>query len=588
MHFLRRVPALVMALAVSTVVFLAPAKAQNPDSRPNVLLIVADDAGFGDLGFTGSVARTPNLDRLANEGAVFTRFHASPVCSITRAMLMTGNNPVEVGLAAFDYSLYPPAKGVPGYESYLTRTTVTIAELLQQEGYFTAMAGKWHLGGTHHGGQGPHEWGFDRSYAILTGGANHWNSGVFHVDMNDAEQRAAIEAGRIPEEPYFENGARVERPLGVFSDALWTGRMISYLEEARRAEKPFFAYVAFTTPHAPVQAPDWLIGKYVDHYLEHGFDGLKRALWERQKRLGIIPADAPLPNREANPLLGSWDDLSDADKRTQAMMMATYSAMIESQDIHIGLLLNHLRETGRLDNTLIIYLSDNGPEGIDYDGTLSHPAFNKFVDAFFSKDMADVGSGKMFGFIGTDWADSATGGLSWWKWFISEGGVRVPMLVVPPRNSAFALKGARTAEFATVKDLPMTILDYAGIAHPGNQFGDRKIVPPSGISMRKYLEGDVPSPRTADDWYAFELFGNSYVVQGDWKAIRVRPGMFGDGAWHLYDIRNDPGETMPLQSSEPERLARMIALYDAYAKQGGIVSVRDDWSPWFGFPEDKK
>ncbi|SEA95723.1 Sulfatase [Rubrimonas cliftonensis] len=204
--------------------------AQEGGARPNILLIVGDDVGLGDLGFAGAVTRTPNIDRLAGEGALFTRFHASPVCSVTRAMLLTGADPVEVGLAAFDYALYPPAEGHPGYEAYLTRNAVTVAELLQEAGYFRAMVGKWRPGGTRHGGEGPHEWGFDRSYSIYTGGANHWNSGVFHVDMNEPEQKAAIEAGRIPQEPHFEDGVRVARPEGVFSDTLWTNRMLGYLD----------------------------------------------------------------------------------------------------------------------------------------------------------------------------------------------------------------------------------------------------------------------------------------------------------------------------------------------------------------------
>ncbi len=551
--------------------------------RPNILLIVGDDIGFADLGFSGAVTRTPTLDQLANEGVLFTSFRVSPVCSVTRAMLLTGNDPVEVGLGAFDYSLYPPAEGKPGYEAYLTRTTATIAELLRDSGYRTYMVGKWHLGGTRHGGEGPHEWGFDRSYSIYTGGSNHWNQGVFHVDTHDPEVMEQVKAGEIPKEPFYEDGREVARPIGIFSDSLYTSKLLEYLEDGRKSGKPFFAYVAYTTPHAPLQAPDFLIEKYYDYYLKLGFEGLKRARFESQQALGILPKDARYPERRNNPLLRSWSGLGEEEKSRLARMMATYSAMMESQDFHIGMLLNYLSESGELDNTLIVYLSDNGPEGLDIQGELSNPAATKWVESNFSQKFEDIGRGNAFGFIGTDYADAVNGGLQWWKWFIGEGGIRVPMIIVPPAREKFALSGQKTNESAHVKDVPMTILDYAGVEHPQTEYKGRSIVAPSGISMRGFLEGKRGSPRSEQDWVAFEIFGNSFVVAGDYKAIRVRPAMYGDGKWHLYDIKKDPGETTPLEGVHPEKLEEMVAIYENYARDKGIVPVADNWSPWHGF-----
>ena len=562
--------------------------AQEPGDRPNILLIVSDDAGFGDLGFTGAVTRTPNLDRLADRGIMFTNFHVSPVCSATRAMLLTGNNTIEVGLGAFDYALYPPAKGKPGYEAHLTRTTVTIAELLHDAGYNTYTVGKWHLGGTSQGGDGPHKWGFDRSYGIYTGGSNHWNQGVFHPDLHDPKVVAQMKAGKIPTEPFYENGNKVKRPIGIFSDELYTFKMLEYLEEGRNTGKPFFAYVAYTTPHAPLQAPDFLIDKYFDHYLKTGFEGLKRARFESQKALGIIPKDATFPDKSKNRLLRSWSQLSKEEKRRQARMMATYSAMMESQDYCIGLLLNYLRETGQLDNTLIIYMSDNGPEGLDVQGELNNPQATNWIRKNFSQEFDDIGHGNVFGFIGTDWAYASTGGLQWWKWFLGEGGIRVPLIIIPPKGDKFFKKGEISDEFVSVKDLPMTILDYAGIKHPKTDFKGRKITAPSGVSMRDFFEGVSASPRSEDDWVAFELFGNSYIISGDYKAIRVRTGMYGDGKWHLYNIKKDPGETQPLDKKDPERLKRMIVIYERYAKDKGILPVADNWNPWHGFPKEKQ
>ena len=575
------ITALVLCAAV---IGLAPsAHAEKADGRPNVLLIVADDAAFGDFGFTGAVTRTPNIDRLAGEGVTFTRFHASPVCSVTRGMLLTGNNPIEIGLGAFDYTIYPPSEGKPGYEAYLTRTTATIAELLQDNGYRTYAIGKWHLGGTRHGGEPPNQWGFDHSFGIYTGGANHWNEGVFHLDMHDPEVVEQVKAGKIPAEPYYEDGQRVPRPAGIYSDDLYTAKLLQFLERDRSSGKPFFAYVAYTTPHAPVQAPAFLIDKYEDHFYELGFAGLKRARFESQKALGLIPEDAVFPDASKNQLLRSWASLSEQEKRHLARIMATYAAMMESQDYHIGLLLNYLQETGQLDNTLIVYLSDNGPEGFDERGELSNAGATQWIQKTFNQSYEHIGRGDSYAAIGTDFANSVTGGLQWWKWFIGEGGIRTPLIVVPPANRASARKGEKTAEYAHVKDVPITILSFAGVEPAPQGYKGRKIAAASGVSMRNFLEGKADRPRTEEQWVAFELFGNSYLVAGDYKAIRVRPAMYGDGQWHLYDIRKDPAETTPLETQQPERLQRMIALYDGYAKEKGILPVADNWSPWHGF-----
>ena len=553
---------------------------QSESKRPNILLLVGDDIGFGDLGISGSVTRTPNLDALAKQGTFFTNFHVSPVCSVSRSMMLTGNDPIEIGLGAFDYAVYPPARGKPGYEAYMTRTTATVAEILKDAGYRTYTVGKWHLGGPGHGGEGPEKWGFDRSYGIYTGGANHWNQGPFHFNSRDPEVMALIKRGEIPQEPYHEDGNPVKRPIGIYSDDLWTSKLMEYIEEDRPSGKPFFAYLAYTTAHVPLQAPDFLIDKYYEHYLDLGFEGLHRTRFEAQKRLGIIPQDAPYPLRKANPLLRAWSEMDEEEKRRQARSMATYSAMMESQDYHIGLLLNYLRETGELDNTLIIYTPDNGPEGSDFRGELSNSGFTRWVRSTFSQEFDDIGKGNSMTFLGTDWAGAANGSLQWWKWFIGEGGIRVPMIVVPPKNTLFKRSGEMSNAYAYVKELPMTMLDYAGVDHPQTEFKGRKLSPPSGVSLRPYLAGAESSPRTEEESVVFELFGNTYVMAGDYKAIRVRPGMWGDGKWHLYNIKQDPGETRPLEAEQPERLLKMIGIFERYAEEKGIVPVADDWNPW--------
>ncbi len=546
--------------------------------RPNVLLLVGDDMGLGELEPFGSEINTPALSMLAEKGARFTNFHVSPVCSVTRSKLLTGANSIEVGLGAFDYSVYPPAKGKPGYEGYLTRNTAMLSEILYDAGYNTYHVGKWHLGGTH-GGHGPHEWGFSNTYGVLPGGSAHWNAQDMVFNLSAPESKAAIVRGEVPPKTYtqfLENGEPVERPEGIYSDDLYVGKMIEYIEGGRKSGRPFFGYVAFTTAHFPIQAPSAMIDKYVDTYRELGYEGVKELRYKRMKEMGIYPESAPLPPR--NPITRDWAELSDDEKDARARLFGTFAAMVESQDHHIGRLMDYLRETGQLENTLVIYLTDNGPEGADAFGPLGNEDWTDWVETNYSMAVSDIGTGKSNRTIGMEWANAATGTLQWWKWFVGEGGVRVPLIIVPPANRPVAKPGSISDTTLSVKDISATIFEYIGVDAPSGEFRGREIVSPSGKSMVKYLEGKSEYVRSPEEWFAFELFGNMFVIASDYKAIRVRPGMYGDGEWHLYDIRKDPGETKPLEKDQPERLAKMVEWYEQYAAEHNIVPVADDWN----------
>lgn len=556
-------------------------KQEEPNSpkeekKMNVLLLIGDDISFADLGMYGSEIQTPNMDKLAQAGVKFTNFHASPVCSVTRSMLMTGCNNIEAGLATFDYSVYPPTKGMKGYEGYLTKNVVAISELFNDAGYDVYKSGKWHLGGEAKGGEGPMGWGFTHEFGILAGGSNHWNNLAMTPNFADPDY---MNKRRI--EDWTLNGKPYDRPSGIYSGEIYTNQMLDFIKQGQKDGKPWFSWMAFTTAHFPVQGRPELVEKYYEQYLELGFEGLKHQRYESLKKHGLISHEASEAPR--NELTMVWDELSEDEKKYQARVMANYAAMIEDQDQRIGDIIDYLKESNQLDNTLIIYLTDNGAEGLEPTNPKTGNAqFQQWIETNFSTEYDSIGTPNSINTIGTSWANATTGDLRFWKWFVGEGGIRVPMMVLPP--GALTEKYARAGEVSnavvSVKDLPMTILDYAGIEHPGTSYKGRDVVVPSGVTMRPFLEGKTDIVRTEDQWYAFELFGNCYVMSGDYKAIKVREGMFGDGQWHLYDVVNDPSESKPLEGENPELLAKLQTIYANYAKEHNIMDVDEAWSPF--------
>lgn len=553
----------------------------SEQKKPNILLLVGDDTAFGDIGAFGSEVKTPNMNKLADAGIRFTNFHVSPVCSVTRSMLLTGNNNIEVGLGAFDYSVYPPTKGKKGYETYLTDDAVTVSQLLNDAGYEVYKSGKWHLGGEKPGSRGPLEMGFTKEFGIYSGGSNHWNNLAMTPDFHDPE---GLTKKRVEE--WTLNGKPYDRPAGIYSGEIYTNQMLTFIKEGGANKKPWFAYMAFTTAHFPIQAPEHLIMKYYDNYLKLGYAGLKKARYESLKKHGLISHEAT--EAPFNSLTKKWEDLSQLEKEKQAKIMATYAAMIEDQDIRIGQILDYLKTSGQLDNTLVIYVTDNGPEGFEpTNPKTGNPEMAQWLENQFDSSFEAIGTANSENVIGTSWANAATGGLQWWKWFIGEGGIRVPMMVVPPGafSTKYAKAGEKSNAVAYAKDIPMTILEYANVKHPMTTYKGKDIIAPSGISMKPFLDGKSNVVRTEKDWWAFELFGNGYVMQGELKAMKVRTGMFGDGKWHLYNVISDPSETHPLEKENPKKLKEMIALYESYVAKNNIMEVDADWNPFKGASE---
>jgi arylsulfatase len=513
-----------------------------PASRPNILLIVADDLGYSDLGVFGSEIATPTIDALATSGAVLTNFHTSANCSPTRAMLLTGVDNHLAGLGNMKELATPVQRQAPGYEGYLNKRVVTIANLLQDGGYQTYLSGKWHLGDKP--GFYPSDRGFDRVFALLQGAANHF------------DQRGYSAAQ--PTVDYVEDGKPVTLDADFYSSTSYTDRMIEFIEDGT-TDKPYFGYLAFTAPHWPLQAPAEAIAPYLPVYAA-GWDRIRAARFARMQELGLIPAKMSLPPRWD--VVPAWDDLSDDEQQHQAAVMATYAAMTTIMDREVKRLLDFVAARGDLDNTLVIFISDNGATGRDLE---SYPQFGPWIRENFPED-ATPGSANSFLFPGPGWGQVSVTPHRNYKQSSSEGGLRSSMIVSGYGQSQRGLLPA----FAQVSDVAMTILDVAGVAHPGTHYQGRDVFAPTGRSLRAYLNGQVDGIYAADEPVAFELNDHAAVYRGPWKAVRLGPP-FGDLQWSLYRIDEDQAEQQDRASEAPEVLDSLQQAFRDYAQNVGVV-----------------
>jgi len=519
--------------------------------RPNFLLIVADDLGFSDLGAFGGEIETPNLDALAMRGVRFTDFHSAPACSPTRAMLMTGTDPHIAGIGTMLEVAHPDFTGAPGYEGHLNDRVVTVTELLRDGGYHTILSGKWHLGQTE--GSIPSARGFDRSFSLLPAGGSHYGKG----DTNRFSTVDAI---------YHEDGAPVEQlPDDYYSSDYFATRLIGFLEDRPR-DKPFFAYLPFTAPHWPLQAPDESIAKYRGRY-DEGPEVLRQKRLSRLKELGLCPKDV-VPHSFVDG--EDWSDLSDEDRAWSSRAMEVYAGMVDRMDWNIGRVVDHLRASGDLDNTIILFLSDNGAEGAIVEAM---PIYGEIIEnrvkRYFNNSVDNLGRPDSCIWYGPRWAQAATAPSRLHKAFTTEGGIRVVAFASGP---GIGPAGSVGHAFSTAMDIPATLLDWAGIPHPGDRYNDRAIAPLRGRSMAGYLAGDDASVHPLGAETGWELFGRRAIRRDQWKAVWLRQPE-GVGAWELFDLSRDPGETDDLAAWEPEILAELIGAWDRYVAETGVVSV---------------
>lgn len=552
-----------------TSLLISTSFAADADDRPNILILLADDMGFGDIGAFGSEIDTPNIDRLAEEGMRFTNFHVGAACSPTRTMLMTG---VDNHLAGLGNMLEIQADnqfGKPGYEGHLNDSVVTVATLLRDAGYHTYMVGKWHLGHTEE--TIPHARGFEKSFALMESGADNW------VEQPYAPMYEAVH--------YFENGKPVKLPTeDYFSTDFYTKRIIENIEADREDGKPFFAYVSYQAVHYPHQAPKAFIDKYKGVY-DEGFNKLREARLARQQELGIISKDVVLAQQfdktSYDPWkIPDWDSLSDEEKKFNARRMETYAGMVDNMDVNIGEILAYLEKIGEADNTLILFMSDNGadpnqlPLSPDYrEWYTQHYQYVYMED--YEGDYSTMGQKGSFADYGPGWAAAAVTPNSYYKTFSTEGGLRVPFIA---RFPGMIGAGESSNKFAFVKDVVPTMLEVAGVENPGTSYKGKEINAPDGKSMWSALTGEASAVHADDESIGYELAGSSAVFRGKYKLVQNLPPK-GTGAWELYDIEADPSELHDLAEEEADLAADLLDAYHAYEKANNVVPVPEGYNP---------
>jgi arylsulfatase len=520
-------------------------------NRPNIILILADDLGYSDLGAFGGEINTPNLDTLAAEGRILAGHHAGSTCSPTRAMITSGTDSHLVGLGNMAELLRPDQIGKPGHEGYLNDRSLSIADLLKDAGYHTYIAGKWHLGYTED--QSPKARGYESSYVLLPGVATFFNE---FADPPTEEQQKL----------YRENGVYTIPPKDFYATDFYTDKLISFIEANRGDGKPFFAFAAYTAPHWPLQAPPEYIDRYRGRY-DSGFTAIRAARIERQKALGIIPqAFEPnplLPETADNPK--TWASLTEGERKDQARRMEIYAAMVENLDANIGRLIRYLQSKGEYDNSFIFFQSDNGPEGANRDNFDDDKSRGCATD----NSLANLGRKGSYVGYGPRWAEVSATPFRLWKAFTTEGGVAVPAIARLPKQQQ-----ARTNfEGVThVMDLAPTFLEVAGVALPGSVYKGRAVHPIIGLSLLPALEHRSEHVRDPGAVLAWEMNDNGYVIRDNWKLVWVA-GKYGPTpkGWQLFDLSTDRAETKDLSTTRPEIVKQLNAAWEQYAAANGVV-----------------
>jgi arylsulfatase/uncharacterized sulfatase len=529
------------------------AQAAQP-KRPNIVILLADDWGFSDVGAFGGEIATPNIDALAAKGVRFSNFHVAGSCSPTRAMLQTGVINHRAGLGNMPETIPPEHRGKPGYETHLNNRVVTIAEQLRAGGYRTYLSGKWHLGYTPN--TLPTARGYDHALALAQSGADNFEDKPNLLIYDKTE--------------WTEEGKPAKLPKRFYSSTLIVDRMIGYIDRGKASGKPFLASVNFIANHIPVQARDADIAAYAGRY-NAGWTVLRNERRAAAIAKGVMPVGVPTVTMNTS---GDWSKLSAQQQRQRAGAMAAYAGMGTAMDREIGRLIAHLKAIGAYDNTIFVFLSDNGAEATD---PMNMGAFTRWnANQLYDQRIAQQGRPGSLTAQGAGFASASVSPLRGYKFTASEGGLRVPMIIAWPGNPAIK-GGSVAAGFAHVTDMPLTLLMLAGVAPQQGSFSGRRVEPMIGTDLTPMLTGAASSVHSPDKPLGYELSGNAVLFKGDYKLVKNLPP-YGDGRWRLYNITADPGEAVDLSTSDPARFAAMQKDYVAFAKANKVLPMPEGYT----------
>lgn len=525
--------------------------ASATQTQPNIVILVADDWGFSDVGAFGSEIATPNIDALAKQGMKFSNFHVAASCSPTRAMLLTGVDNHRNGVGNMPETMPFEHQGKPGYKGTLADNAVTIATMLKDNGYHTYITGKWHLG--KEPGELPPNRGFERSFIQADSGSDNWENRPYIFLYDKAY--------------WFEQGKPATLPDDYYSSKFIVDKAIDYISEDKKDGKPFFAYLGFQANHIPVQAPRSFIDKYKGIYKD-GWTALRNARRDRAVQMGLMPKGTEMVSMASTQ---NWDALSEQQKQYDARRMEVYAAMAEAMDYHLGRFVEHLKQTGDYDNTVFVFLSDNGAEPTDPYAVLSVKIWLYFN---YTNDFDRLGDKGAYDSIGPSWASAAASPLSTYKFFAGEGGLRTPLIIsgVPGMK-----RDQISSAFAHVTDIVPTLLDVAGIKPHDNQYQGKAVEPMIGNSMIPALQGKVTLIHAMSQPIGYELSGNSALFKGDYKLLK-NLGPVGDSEWHLYNISTDPGEVHDLHQAMPKLFTEMLNDYANYAKENQVLPMPENYN----------